>query len=224
MRKSTPRLFCPRSTAEIRDLPTIGTYMYTFEQHRAIGAKITAMRETLDIYISEMELYAGITVPGADPIAVEQFTRRTAIRMIYSMIEAMSYLMKQIALSADDPPYSLFSAPERAILAEETYELDPNGIASIKPARLSTLANVRFSFQVLSRVVSLPYTLDVSQHGWQQVREGIKIRDRLTHPKQASDLTVSEDEILLVVTAYKWFIQCMAECQIQVMKALMSQW
>jgi hypothetical protein len=47
--------------------------------------------------------------------------------------------------------------------------------------------------------------IDYSGTGWQQLLVSVKIRDRLMHPKQPADLTVTDDEVASLRTAMSWF-------------------
>ncbi|MET0168243.1 MAG: hypothetical protein ABW318_25045, partial [Vicinamibacterales bacterium] len=44
-----------------------------------------------------------------------------------------------------------------------------------------------------------------SDNGWRQLQDALKVRDRLTHPKQGSDLVVSDDALRACHEAYTWF-------------------
>ena len=97
------------------------------------------------------------------------------------------------------------STAERSLAADECYDLSTSGSVTTRRAKLHTLANIRFAFDILAKVEGNEFQLDVSQGGWQLLQRSMKIRDRLMHPKAASDLRVSDEEIRDSVRAFMWF-------------------
>ena len=61
----------------------------------------------------------------------------------------MAYRLKQDALEAAEP--GTLSPADQALCAEQTYELSPNGQPEVRRARLRTLSNLRFAFDVAAR-------------------------------------------------------------------------
>jgi hypothetical protein len=55
------------------------------------------------------------------------------------------------------------------------------------------------------------WTLDVSDAGWQYLKRATKVRDRLTHPKALSDLTVSDEEIRVCSAAPLWMTKQLSD-------------
>ena len=50
------------------------------------------------------------------------------------------------------------------------------------------------------------FKLNLSGQGWQSLCKSVKVRDRLMHPKELSDLEVSDEEILYTKKAIDWFL------------------
>lgn len=145
----------------------------------------------------------GAPAETPDPTLLSNIEKRLLIRSMLSSIDALTYSLKQLALTANDV-YKL-DLGERILATEETYDLSSSGRVTTRRARLQTLANIRFAFDVLAKVDEHDFRLDVSQNGWQLLQESIKVRDRLTHPKRLVDLEVSDDEIHAALRAYRWF-------------------
>jgi hypothetical protein len=177
------------------------------DEYDKIAAEISSLWTELH---SEIALLAKVEhgEPDApatfpDPIGLNNVERRLLIRSIFSCIDALTYSLKQLALNANDA-FKL-DLGERMLATEETYELSSSGHIATRRAKLQTLANVRFAFDLLAKVDEHDFRLDVSQHGWQLLQNSLKVRDRLTHPKKLIDLEVSDEEIRAALRAFSWF-------------------
>jgi hypothetical protein len=138
-----------------------------------------------------------------DPVNLSGIERRLLVRSIFSFVEAFSYSLKTLAL---DSRASFSLGPgERMLAVEETCELSTSGRVETRRAKLHTLGNVRFAFDIAARSEGADFHLDVSHRGWQLLQHSIKVRDRLMHPKVSSDLHVSDEEIRNALFAFIWF-------------------
>lgn len=59
-----------------------------------------------------------------------------------------------------------------------------------------------------AKASQVQYELPKGEDGWNKFTTAIRIRDRLTHPKRPKDLAVSEDDVMIVLTAYSWVFKC----------------
>jgi hypothetical protein len=132
------------------------------------------------------------------------FYRRAYIRAVYSMIEGVVYAVKLSAFNQSYPLKPLTQA-EMCLLKEETYDLEDNGSTKIQVARIPIKKNIRFAYKMYAKVHGADFELDVGGKGWQSFQAGLKIRDRLMHPKRAEDCLVSDDEVIIVEEAAQWF-------------------
>lgn len=138
-----------------------------------------------------------------DPAKLSQLERRLLTRSVFSYVEAMCFSLKQWALSSHRAG-NLTNA-ERALAAEESYELADNGCPVVRTAKLRLLANIRFAFHVAAKARNVSFALDASGRGWQALQRSHGVRDRLMHPKRTSDLTVKDAEARDVLGAFIWF-------------------
>lgn len=157
---------------------------------------------------NELNRLAGSPAEDLDPLDVsrlgsfDQVTRRLIVRSAFAAIDALAFRLKQVALQPD-VSFRLLPA-ERAICAEEAYELDSDGQAQVRPARLRFLSNLRFAFAVAAKADDAAFSLELSGRGWQAVQKGARVRDRLMHPKSTADLLVADHEIRSCVEAFSW--------------------
>ena len=115
--------------------------------------------------------------------------RRALVRSVFAFVESMLFAMKQEILNT---PHG-FTIGEFALLRDESYELAENGEARVKTAKLTLKSNLKFTFASWAKATETTCKLDLSDDGWQNFQAAIKVRDRLMHPKRASDLNVTEE-------------------------------
>lgn len=157
---------------------------------------------------TELEWLASGSNGAVDPFRplrierLDQTQRRLIVRSAFAGIEAIVFRFKQLALESQNA--STLTPAERAICAEESYELGSRGQVETRSARLRLLPNLRFAFQIAAKVEQVPFVLDVSGQGWQALRAGLVVRHRLMHPKRIADLRVSDEEAEFSIQAFLW--------------------
>ena len=151
------------------------------------------------------------TLPGepigptiySDVAQLSPVERRLLVRSVFSFVEAVAFIVKTLALVADEEAQRL-SPAEVALAKEEDYELAESGSVQVRPARLRFKANFRFAFALIAKAEELDYELDVSGAAWQALQRALLVRDRLSHPKRMADLDVTEDEARDAIEAFEW--------------------
>ena len=141
-----------------------------------------------------------------------QFWRRAFVRTVFAFIEGTTASMKRIAADSYHQPDARFSLAELALVAEEAYELNDKGEAVTLPAKIPVTKNIRFAFNVFARTYSINYQLKVDDNRWADLKAGLKVRDRLMHPKRVEDLVVSDEDLALVRSAAYWFLDNIKAC------------
>jgi hypothetical protein len=139
--------------------------------------------------------------------ADSQFWRRMYIRSIFAYIEASVFILKQDALYDGGKHGIQFSDAERLLLQDQSAEINDIGGVKIQKAKISFLKNLRFAFKTYARTAGDVTALKVDSIGWAAIRESLKVRDRLMHPKQVEDLLVTDQELRAVSVGYVWFLQ-----------------
>jgi hypothetical protein len=131
--------------------------------------------------------------------------RRQLVRAAFALTEASTFYLKQLALSAsEDAPAELHRAV-RALLADESYELQPDGRVRVRNARIPTLANIRLSLKAVAVYVAPGFEPQWGDGGWEALQKSLKVRDRLMHPKSVADLAVSDEELAKTRQALSWY-------------------
>jgi hypothetical protein len=137
----------------------------------------------------------------AEPTTFSAVERRLLVRSVFSFIEALIYRLKIGALLETE---ERLSPGEVALAKEEDYELADSGTVQTRNARLRFLSNFRFAFCVSAKASDVEFHLDVGGDGWTALRCALSVRDRITHPKVAGDLVISDDEVRSAMKAYTW--------------------
>ena len=166
--------------------------------------------EKINASINEMNLMVEILfedlITSAKLLSGEsQFSRRSYVRTLFALIEGMVYQMKRVALCAYEADQVEFNEAEISILKEETYELTTKGTAKSRQGYPKTLENILFAFYVYGKVFKSIFEPDVRSNGWQSLQQAMKIRNRITHPKNINDMNISDEDIKILDNASKWF-------------------
>ena len=147
-----------------------------------------------DVIIAEREL------DQAEP----QFRRRSYVRAVFALVEGVTFVMKQFALSVHERGDITLPPAEVAPLREEQYDLD-KGTPRTKQKFLKVADNLRFAFKTFAQAFRSTYTLDTTVHQWQLFSEAIDLRNRITHPKAPDDLIISDDEMRKIQEVAAWY-------------------
>ncbi len=142
----------------------------------------------------------------------DQFHRRSYIRSVFSAIEGIIFLFKQLCLEgAARATYVEFTSGEIALLKEEIYSLQKNGTLSKQPRYMPIAENFRFSlamyvrhFEDGIRRYKIPLDYSLTDGGWDALNQAVTIRNRITHPKRTKDLVVSQSEVSAVRKSFEW--------------------
>jgi hypothetical protein len=156
-----------------------------------------------------------------DPASLPKLQRRLLIRSMASFIEAIANGLKAEALVSW--ANASLSGVDRSLASDQAYSLKENGTAHIGVVKSSTRSNLLFALRIYAQANGAGFSLDTSGAGWQDTQHLIKVRDRLTHPKNLVDLTVSDEEIAAACRAFHWFIKQLKQLLIEVHKGLRSE-
>jgi hypothetical protein len=136
-----------------------------------------------------------------------EFKARQFVRAVFAYIEAVTFSVKASSAWRCMESGIDISPQERYFAVDIEYELDDRGEITETVAKISLARNIRFALALNRRSHNIAKPFDASVEWWCCLKEAIKIRDRLTHPKWPADLNVSGDEILKVVKAkvgFEW--------------------
>lgn len=136
--------------------------------------------------------------------------RRQLVRAAFALVEASTFYLKRIAFSAaKDGSDKLHRAVEAALL-NEAYDVRPDGRVRVRGARIPTLANIRLSLNAIAASVAPGFEPRWGDAGWEAMRNSLKVRDRLMHPKSLIDLIVTDEELMSMRQTLEWYRKTLA--------------
>ena len=136
-----------------------------------------------------------------------QFWRRMYVRSFFAHVEGVAFRLKQQSLSASERFGIIKLSPDEiSIINEESYELTDNAQIKRKPIYSPIDRTIRFAFDIVLKVHGKQLDLNLgNDNRWNCFKESIKIRNRIMHPKNSNDLTISDKELNNILEAVKWF-------------------
>lgn len=152
-----------------------------------------------------------------------QTWRRAYVRAVFSSIESIIFNMKRFIKVIEKHDYLPLSETERKKLDEYYIEKSTNGKELIKVFRLSFLNNIIFTIELFAYANYVSMKVNKKSAGWKLLKESVKIRNRITHPKSSSDINLKKSELNKVYRAHKWFIDMTINLHFNSYKALMAQ-
>jgi hypothetical protein len=160
---------------------------------------VAELKETfslLDADFKEVRLRAGE--------ALLEFDVRATIRTFSALMEGLLYQMRQVAIHSDSD--NIFYTPkELAILNEQTFSLNEKGEVTVKESHERALPMLLFTFKQYPKIHGATFSADTGVHGWDSMKNLIKIRNRIVHPKSKKDLQITQEEWKIINLGIDWF-------------------
>lgn len=144
--------------------------------------------------------------------------RRMFVRAYWSMIEGEVYCTKQFVLRACELGDKSLSAEEHVFLSESRVIVDEEGAASLKHEHIDALSNLKRTLKVAASKFDLDWAPNFSTQGWEKLALSLEQRHRITHPKTAAELVVSESELDIHKDAFAWFLEAFNEFQASLLR------
>jgi hypothetical protein len=134
-----------------------------------------------------------------------EFHARQLIRAAFAYIEAVTFSVKITAATHCLERRVGISPEERAFAADVDFDVDAKGVVVERTARIKLTRNIRFAFALYERARNIQPPFDPSSEWWCHLRESIRVRDRLMHPRLPEDLDVSPNELINTIKAKQGF-------------------
>lgn len=132
--------------------------------------------------------------------------KRAYVRAVFAFLEGTVFGYKRMVLRLSQYGKGSFSEAEIALLKEQSYDLTDQGKAVVQQKFLRFDRNLRFTFDACVRAYGVQHSLDVGGVGWDAMMKAFKLRNRITHPKNDADLSITEDELMTVMNAFSWVL------------------
>ena len=173
------------------------------EQERTTREVIETLGE--DCQRCHAELLAAIDAGQRDTdggvIADYEYHARQLIRAIFAYIEAVTFSVKAWSAGYCLDHDMEITPQERYFATDTEYELNEKGEVVEAVAKISLARNIRFAIAMNRKAHGITQPFDASVEWWSCLKQAIKVRDRLTHPKMPGDLDVSGEDIINALRA-----------------------
>lgn len=138
-----------------------------------------------------------------------QHNNRNLVRTIFAAIEGIVSIFRDHVTDIATELGELSSA-EVAALAESVFQISNTGKVSAQRRFVPFLPMLRLLFRISARMDS-SLAVSFADGNWENVRIALAVRNRITHPKASSDLSVSQDDVQVSFAAYYWLLERTAE-------------
>ncbi len=142
-----------------------------------------------------------------------QHMRRQYLRALFAYFEGVIWLFKQLCSQIiQTESLSNIDMVHVGLLNDLQFRLKENGIVSDQKAKISFRSNVKFTAQMMNRILETGVSIDHSSSGWKAFDQSINKRDQITHPHGTADLHITDENIVHMKSAFTWFsVQFQAE-------------
>ena len=132
---------------------------------------------------------------------------RVYTKAVFSMIEGISFRIRQYVVSAVDAGLYSLDIPSINFLSETTYKIDLSGKIKEKGEYLVFLPGFKFTFKSFGRCLGMEEFVEKAfgDNGFNNFKKSVDIRNRLTHPKRTQEMRVGGSELELIESSEEWF-------------------
>jgi hypothetical protein len=132
---------------------------------------------------------------------------RTFARSLFSMIEGISYWLRQILLERNLRKEIVLLPEETIILSEVSLNIDQNGKIKKNEIFFYFESLFKFTFKTYCKYYEKTEIYDkyLSDNRFSHFKESIKIRNRISHPKSGKDVFVNGEDVIKIDSAHEWF-------------------
>jgi hypothetical protein len=133
-----------------------------------------------------------------------QHAQRSYVRSLVAMIEGTIHCVKELEF-AELYARKKTDIPTLVALKEVVFDIDENGKIKKKEKYVNPASNLRFVVNMFNSIFGKQLDLGIGTSKWDNFKTAIKIRNRITHPKETNDLSVSETELSVMKDVNEWF-------------------
>ena len=141
-----------------------------------------------------------------------QYARRNYIRSFFSALEGSLFILRSDTIKQIDRNNYNISRSEESFIREESYQLDKKKLTSSSSQKFIPLNTMlRFTFKHHTAAHGVDYSIDLQSEGWCAFKKALKVRNRITHPKNPSHFNVSNADLENTNKAYQWIVSIYEE-------------
>lgn len=136
--------------------------------------------------------------------AETQNARRDVVRSSLAAIEGMTWVAREHVRTALAELEQLTPVADLA-LRELSYSVSENGELIERPHGLPLLTAIRLVVSQ-AKIISPEIAVEFSAAGWIDLRQSVKIRNHVTHPKSDQDIEISDQDLAAVGSGVSWLV------------------
>lgn len=145
-----------------------------------------------------------ITSRTALSVSDTAVNRRNLIRATFAAAEGLIWLTRQHVRASAQAMDQLSPHADLA-LTEQSYQITANGevVEAIKFVPMTT--SIRLIVRQ-AQLIAPNLEIDFNDSGWQSLQQAIALRNRLTHPKDLADLSVTSTDLTTAERGFDWLL------------------
>lgn len=140
----------------------------------------------------------------AHGVRPDQAAKRDFVRTSFAAIEGAVWIFREHIHQLAQATETL-EEDERIVLSETAYGVDQTGRILHQKKFLTLIATIKLCSNIAKRIAPSS-DIDFSASGWQDLRDAVQIRNRITHPKTLEDLQLSGRDVTSCANALHWFL------------------
>ncbi len=157
--------------------------------------------ELFDIFTEELAVFQTKIREGTN-----QSWRRAYTRTLFSMIEALTYRLKEDIYALLEAEGAEISSEHERDLKGKIIKRNKNGQLKIRHFYQKLTDSIEYTLYNYARMHYIEYKIDKTGADWRCFVASVKIRNRITHPKKPSDLVIDNNELVIIQSSGKWFL------------------
>ena len=131
--------------------------------------------------------------------------RRQAVRSVFAFIDGCHNSVRIHVESQASAFGHLYTVAELAVLREESPYVDERGNVKVRPLKVPLITSIKSLVKLLGKNQDAPHNVDLNHEGFDALITAVSIRNRVIHPKAASDLDISSEEMEIVCKGFYWY-------------------
>lgn len=165
-----------------------------------LEADVERLVDALLVLTSDVKFAANLS-----EVADTQFARRTYVRAVFAQIEGNINLMADVIVEAEKRGEVTLSAQDMELLLEERQSTDSIGAVVRRPKFVPVRDRITPVMELFASMYGGSFKPDKGTTGWELFLRAMELRNRITHPKNASSFDIADSDLDDVRVAREWF-------------------
>jgi hypothetical protein len=143
-----------------------------------------------------------------------QFSRRTYVRASFAFTEAFVFWLRGIVaqkLSASVGSLDSIMAAKIILLSEQSHFPDRNGKLESRENRVPWQNSVAFAIRTMAECIGADAESIFGDSGWGEFKKALSVRHRITHPRDASQMDITDDDLDAVRESHRWLMNALID-------------